>query len=93
MNYKISRTLLYIPHKNKNDIVRTAWINNKVYYSVTDIIPDVFIPGSVSIWNYEKGMYDQYNKSLNNIYQNHKKILPNRVYYYNNLINKITKLI
>lgn len=81
---QISKSLLYIPYKKRYDIVNNIRINNKLYYCVTDINPNIYVPNSRFIWNKNKAQYDQYNYSLNQIY-NTKEIVK----YYKQKIYKI----
>lgn len=54
------KSLLYIPYKNRFDIVKSLFINNTIHYCVNDIAPYCYIPNSTYIWNHKNGEYDQY---------------------------------
>ena len=71
---QISKSLLYIPYKKRYDVVNNIWINNKLYYCVTDINPKLYVPNSKFIWNRSKAQYDQYNSSLSQIYNTREAI-------------------
>ena len=64
MNYKIARSLLYIPAKRCYDIAKIAHINNNVYYCVNDVLNSGrYYKDSKYIWNGKQ--YDEYNRNLN----------------------------
>ena len=58
------KTLMYIPHKKKFDIVKTVFINNKIHYCVDDLAPSFYIPLSKYIWNSANNEFDQYQPHL-----------------------------
>lgn len=73
------RSLLYIPYKQRVDIVKTVLINGTAHYCVDDITPSYYVPNSQYIWNKHTGSYDQYQPNLSWMdeltQQNHKDIL------------------
>lgn len=65
------KMLMYIPYKNRYDIVRSTFINGRLHYCVDDFGAKgshCVIDDSRYVWDYSNGKYLQYSPSLTKIY-------------------------